>query len=133
MNPPHNHSGRKRNQPKNELIYDEKAQVRRVEPFLVRGERLHAVLDSKDAFTGFVGFTDQRVIFHDEAVILNHKNMLSVPYKKITAVAASDDGFAFRIDQITIVTAAGQYTFAFASEEHARWAYNFLMERMLNA
>jgi len=133
MNPPRNHAGRKRPQPKADLICDDKSQVRRIEPHLVRGEKLHAVLDCKDAFTGFVGFTDKRVIFYDQAVILNHKNMMSIPYRKITAVAASDDGLVFKISQITIVTAAGQYSFDFASEDNARWAYNFLMEHVLNA
>ena len=133
MNPPRNQSGRKRPQHKPDVICDDKSQVKRVEPYLVRGERLQGVLDCKDAFTGFVGFTDKRVIFHDQAVILNHKNMMSVPYKRITAVAASDDSLAITISQIKIVTAAGQYTFEVASEEKAKWAYNYLRERLLNA
>ena len=133
MNPPRNQSGRKRPQQKHDVICDDKSQVRHIEPYLVRGEKLQGVLDCKDAFTGFVGFTDKRVIFHDQAVILQHKNMMSVPYKRITAVAASDDGFVFKISQITIVTAAGQYSFEFASEDKAKWAYTYLMERLLNA
>ena len=133
MNPPRNHPGRKRPQQKPDVICDDKSQIKRIEPYLVRGEKLQGVLDCKDAFTGFVGFTDKRVIFHDQAVILQHKNMMSIPYKRITAVAASDDGFVFKISQITIVTAAGQYSFEFASEDKAKWAYNYLMERLLNA
>ena len=132
MNPSRTNTGRKRPQPKTDLLYDLKPQVKRIEPYIARGEKLHAVLDCKDAFTGFVGFTDKRVVFYDQAVILNHKNMMSIPYKRITAVAASDDGFVFKISQITIVTAAGQYSFDFVDEDKAKWAYTFLMEHILN-
>jgi 23S rRNA-/tRNA-specific pseudouridylate synthase len=72
-------------------VIDNQIQFDRVVGYLLRNEILHAVFDCKDA--GFVGITDQRVIFYDQDVIATGKpkKMVSIPYHQIIGVAASDD------------------------------------------
>lgn len=115
-----------------EPIFDFKPQVKQIEPYIISGEKLYAVLDCKDPFTGFVGLTDRRIMFYDQAVMLQHKNMMSIPFQQIVAVAASDDGVVFRTSKITIFTPAGQFTFDFRGEDKARLAYEYIMGKILN-
>ena len=48
-----------------DVRYDNKGQLDRTTAYLIPRETLHAVFDCKGGGTGFVGITDQRIIFYD--------------------------------------------------------------------
>lgn len=112
--------------------YDNKAQLDRVAAYLIPGETLHAVYDCKGGGTGFVGITDQRIIFYDQAFLRSKKAMVSIPYNRVIGVASEDEGIIFKTSTITLITSAGNYTFEFRGADKAHWAYSFIMNQILN-
>ncbi len=50
------------------ILFDRQDQLQRIQAYVIPGETLIAVFDCKGSGTGFVGFTDQRLIFYDQAV-----------------------------------------------------------------
>jgi hypothetical protein len=116
------------------VAYDNKTQYERITGYVIPGETLYAVFDCKGVGTGFVGITDQRVIFYDQEVLTlgKHKAMISIPYHQIIGVAVSDDGVVFRTSTIVLMTAAGKFSFEFRGQDKAPWAYRFIMNRILN-
>lgn len=54
-----------------EPYYDNKSQYERIRAYIIPGENLFAVYDCKGDGTGFVGITDQRIIFYDQAFLTN--------------------------------------------------------------
>lgn len=115
-----------------DVRYDNKGQLDRVVAYLIPGETLHAVFDCKGGGTGFVGITDQRIIFYDQAFLRNKKAMVSIPYNRIIGVASEDEGVIFKTSTITLITSAGNYTFEFRGADKAHWAYSFIMNQILN-
>jgi uncharacterized protein (UPF0248 family) len=113
-------------------IFDNKNQYDRVAAYIIPGETLYAVYDCKGAGTGFVGITDQRVIFYDQEVLSKHKSMVSIPYHRVIGVAAADDGLIFKTSEITLLTGAGKFSFEFRGADKALWAYRFIMNQILN-
>lgn len=112
--------------------YDNKSQFERVSAYLIPGETLHAVYDCKGAGTGFVGVTDQRLIFYDQGVLLKKKAMVSIPYHQVIGVASADQGMIFQTSEITLLTAAGRFEFEFRGADKAHWVYGFVMNQILN-
>ena len=91
--------------------YDNKSQYDRIKAYGIPGEKLYAVYDCKGRGTGFVGITDQRVIFYDQGTFLKTKTMISIPYNQIVGVASMDEGgVLFKTSEITLITAAGQFS-----------------------
>jgi hypothetical protein len=115
-------------------VFDNRFQYERIAAYILPGETLYAVYDCKGAGTGFVGITDQRVIFFDQEVISvgKHKAMVSIPYNQVIGVAASDDGVIFRTSEIVLITAAGRFKFEFRGADKALWTYRFIMSQILN-
>ena len=113
-------------------VYDNEGQYKRIASYIIQGETLHAVYDCKGGGTGFVGITDQRIIFYDQGVFLKKKSMVSIPYNQVIGVASADEGVIFQTSQITLVTAAGQFSFEFRGADKAHWAYSFIMHQILN-
>ncbi len=111
--------------------YDIEDQLRRIEAYLVPGEALMAVFDCKGSATGFVGITDRRLIFYDQTFVTGKKAMVSVPYNHIVGVASADEGVIFQTSEITLMTAAGNYTFVFRGADKAHWAYNYIINQLL--
>jgi hypothetical protein len=93
---------------------------------------MHAVFDCKGAGIGFVGVTDQRLIFYDQAFLRSRKSMISIPYHQIVGVASADEGTILKTSEITLLTAAGQDTFEFRGADKAHWTYEFIMNQILN-
>lgn len=114
-----------------ETRYDNEGQYRRIMAYGTPGEILHAVFDCKGAGTGFVGITDRRLIFYDQGVLFKHKSMVSIPYRQIVAVASADEGAIFKTSELTIITAAGRFSFEFRGSDKAQWAYSFIVAQML--
>jgi hypothetical protein len=117
-------------QPK--IIFDNQSQLQRIQAYVIPGESLVAVFDCKGTGTGFVGFTDQRLIFYDQTFLTNKKSMVSIPYKQIIGVASTDEGVIFTTSEITLITAAGKFTFQFRGSDKAHMAYRYIMKQILN-
>jgi hypothetical protein len=115
------------------MIYDNKKQMERIRTYLIPGETLHAVFDCKGAGTGFVGITDQRIIFYDQGLVLKKRAMISIPYNQVIGVASKDEGgVVFKTSEITLFTAAGKFSFEFRGADKAHWVYRFVMGQILN-
>jgi hypothetical protein len=92
-----------------------------------------AVYDCKGAGTGFVGITDQRLIFYDQGVLLKKKAMVSIPYNRVIGIASADSGgLIFKSTELTILTAAGPFHFEFRGDDKAHWTYQFVMTQILH-
>ena len=113
-------------------VYDNEGQYKRIAAYIIPGETLHAVYDCKGGGTGFVGITDQRIIFYDQGILFKKKSMVSIPYNQIIGVASADEGVIFQTSQITLITAAGNFTFEFRGADKAHWAYRFILNQILN-
>jgi hypothetical protein len=100
-------------------VFDKKDQFDRITAYVIKGETLKAVYDCKGAGTGFVGITDQRVIFYDQGVFLKKKTMISIPYHQIVGVASADEGIVFKTSEITLITSAGRFEFEFRGADKA--------------
>jgi hypothetical protein len=114
------------------ILFDRQDQMQRVQAYVIPGETLVAVFDCKGAGTGFVGFTDQRLIFYDQAFLTKKKSMVSIPYNNIVGVASTDEGMIFTTSEITLLTAAGNYTFQFRGSDKAHMAYRYIMKQILS-
>jgi len=85
-----------------------------------------------DSGTGFVRFTDQRVIFCDQGVLVKKKTMVSIPYHQVIGVPSANEGVIFQTSGIVVITAAGRFSFEFRGADKAHWAYSFIMNQILN-
>jgi len=113
--------------------YDKQSQYQRIKAYGVPGEKLFAVYDCKGAGTGFVGITDQRVIFYDQGTLLKKKMMISIPYNQVIGIASRDEGgVLFKTSEITLITAAGHFSFEFRGADKAHEAYQHIMNQILN-
>ena len=112
--------------------YDNEGQYKRIAAYILPRETLQAVFDCKGAGTGFVGITDQRLIFYDQGVLLKKKTMVSIPYHQVIGVASADEGVILKTSEITVITAAGRFEFEFRGADKAHWAYSFIMSQILN-
>ena len=115
-----------------EPIFDKQDQLLRIKGYLIPGETLFAVFDCKGAGTGFVGISDQRLIFFDQGVFIKHKSMISIPYNQVIGIAATDEGIIFKTSEITVLTAAGKFSFEFRGSDKAQWSYQYIMRKILD-
>ena len=113
-------------------VYDIKAQYDRVEAYTIPGETVHAVYDCKGGGTGFVGITDQRIIFYDQGILRKKKSMVSIPYHQVIGISSADEGVIFHTSEISIITAAGTFSFEFRGSDKAHAAYQYIMNQILN-
>ena len=114
------------------LEFDNKKQMERIQEYLIDGETLRRVYDLKGGGTGFVGITDQRVIFYDQAFLAKKKSMVSIPYNQVIGVASADQGTFMKTSEIVLITAAGRFSFEFNGAAKAHWAYRYIMNQILN-
>lgn len=119
-------------QPETKVLFDKEDQLKRIQAYVITGETLVAVFDCKGAGTGFVGFTDQRLIFYDQSFMGKKKSMVSIPYNNIVGVASADEGMLFTTSEITLLTAAGNYMFQFRGSDKAHMAYKYIMKQILS-
>jgi hypothetical protein len=118
-----------------EVEFDREDQCRRIQAHIVPGEILYAVYDLKGAGTGFVGLTDKRLIFFDQAFIKNKKAMVSVPYTHVTAIASEDSGaIFFATSTLHVRTSGGQsYELEFRTSDKAHRAYRIMISQVLQS
>jgi hypothetical protein len=115
-----------------DIKFDIKDQLDRIKPYMIQGETLQAVFDCKGGGTGFIGISDQRIVFYDQGFLTKKKSMVSIPYHQIIAIASADEGMIFKTSELTIITGAGKFTFEFRGSDKAHWAYNYIMNQVLN-
>ena len=120
-----------------DVIFDKRDQLERIEASLLPGEEIKAVYDLKGGGTGFLGITSKRVVFQDNNFLRKMKALVSIPYDRIHTIAAEDDagmfgarGF-FGSSEIMIGTSSGEYEFEFRGADKGRQAHNMILEHML--
>ena len=112
--------------------HDQKQQVEAILPWILDGERLHAVFDLKGSGTGFVGITNKRLIFYDKDFGRKRKALTSLPFSKITTVSSVDEGGIFRSTSELVVHAGSkEYEFEFRGGDKAHRAYRYIMHELL--
>lgn len=116
-----------------ETVYDKKDQYDQIVPWLISGERLHAVFDCKGAGTGFVAVSDRRLIFYDKAFMRKRKALTSVPFNKISAVSSVDEGRGLlgSTSELVVKTGSEEFEFEFRGGEKAQQAYKLIMQELL--
>lgn len=72
--------------------FDKKEQFQKIESGLLPDEQSVAVFDMKGGGTGFLGITTKRVVIYDKAFMRKMKAVVSIPFSRITSIAAEDDG-----------------------------------------
>lgn len=113
-------------------VYDKKDQLQKIQSYLVPNEELYAVYDMKGGGTGFVGITDVRLIFADQAFVKKSKAMVSLPYTKITAVGSEDSGgIIFSTSKLMVLAGSREWAFEFRSSDKAHNAYNLILRNLL--
>jgi hypothetical protein len=121
-----------------DMLFDKKDQLEKIEGFCQENEVIRAVFDLKGAGSGFIGITDKRVIFYDKSLVTERKAMISIPYSRISAVGSEDDrGFLIRSGRFVInrLTLSGlgfdDRTFEFRGGDKAHHAHRIIMEYLL--
>jgi hypothetical protein len=119
-----------------QVIFDRRDQLSKIQQLVVGNETLYAVFDLKGGGTGFVGITDLRLIFMDQAFLKKQKAIVSVPFTRITAVGSEDSGkiiLSSILGSSTLFVVAGnrEWTFEFRSNEKAHQAYDLIMRNLL--
>jgi hypothetical protein len=74
-----------------EVMFDTREQLRKIQKGLLPEETVYAVFDMKGGGTGFIGITDKRVMIQDSAFIKNESAIVSIPYDRIHALATSEE------------------------------------------
>lgn len=120
-----------------EVYHDRKDQLEKIRAALLPGEEVEAVFDLKGGGTGFLGVTSLRVIVFDKAFLRKMKAIVSIPYARITSIAAEDDAGALTgrgfFSSSTVVLAAGreEYELEFRGADKAHYAHNLILRHML--
>ncbi len=120
-----------------EAVYDKKDQLQKIASGCLPGETIDAVFDMKGGGTGFIGITNKRLIVFDQAFLRKNKAIVSIPYSRITSIAADDEsglfsgrGF-FSSSKVTVTFSGGSYEFEFRGADKAHVAHNLILSRML--
>lgn len=117
-----------------EIDHDKADQLKKIMAHVMPGETLYAVYDMKGGGTGFVGITDLRLIFMDQAFLRKSKAMVSLPYTKVTAVGSEDSGgIIFSSSKLHIIAGSREWEFEFRSNDKAHKAYQLIMRNLLQS
>ncbi len=121
----------------NEMYYDRKEQLQKIESGLLPGEVVEGVFDMKGGGTGFIGITNKRVIVYDKAFLRKMKAIVSIPYSRITSIAAEDEsglftgrGF-FASSKVVLATSHGDFEFDFRGADKAHYAHDLILSHMV--
>jgi hypothetical protein len=117
-------------------LFDKHEQLEKLEGVLLAGEDCRACFDLKGAGTGFLGITDRRLVIFDKQHLGKGKALVTLPFREIVTVAASDHdrmGRGFFGSSLLSVTARNgkEYSFEFRTSEKAHAAYAMLLEHVL--
>lgn len=120
-----------------DVYFDRKEQLQKIEAGLLPGETVEGVFDMKGGGTGFLGVTSKRVIVYDKVFLRKMKALVSIPYSRITTIAAEDEsglftgrGF-FASSKVVITTSHGDFEFEFRGADKAHLAHELILSHML--
>jgi hypothetical protein len=114
-----------------QVDYDNKSQLERIQGGLIPGETLYAVYDMKGGGTGFIGITDRRLIIQDEGKVRKRRSLISLPYSRITMISSADEGGMLRkTSELTVFAGSQEFEFEFRSGDKAERAYTFIVQHM---
>ena len=120
-----------------DVYYDRKEQLQKIEAGLLPGEVIEGVFDMKGGGTGFLGVTNRRVIVYDKAFMRKMKAIVSIPYSRITSIAAEDEsglftgrGF-FASSKVVLTTSHGDFEFEFRGADKAHFAHELILSHMV--
>ncbi len=120
-----------------EVVFDKRDQLDKIQAAHLPDETVEAVFDMKGGGTGFVGITSKRVIVYDKAFLRRMKAIVSIPYSRITSLAAEDEsgllsgrGF-FASSRVLLTTSQGEYEFEFRGADKAHLAHNLILSHMV--
>ena len=120
-----------------EVIFDKKSQLEKIQDWVIPGETLYAVYDLKGGGTGFIGLTDRRLIFYDKQFMHKIKAMVTVPYHQLASLSSEDKGGFltgrgfFASSKLGIQTTGNNYyEFEFRGGDKAHEAYRFIMQHL---
>lgn len=120
-----------------DIHYDKKEQFQKIQAALVNGESILGVFDMKGGGTGFLGVTNNRIIIYDKAFMRKTKALVSIPYSRITSVAAEDEsglltGRGFMSSSNLIVRAGSDdFEFEFRGADKAHLAHHMILSHIL--
>jgi hypothetical protein len=121
-----------------QVMYDKQDQYEKIAAGVLPGEIVEAVFDLKGTGTGFVGITNKRVIVYDKVFLRKMKAVVSIPYSRITSIAAEDEsglftgrGF-FSSSKVVIATSHGDYELEFRGADKAHVAHNLILSHMVS-
>jgi hypothetical protein len=120
-----------------QVIFDRLDQLEKIRAGLMPGEEIEAVFDLKGGGSGFMGITSKRVIFQDNAWVTKIKAVVSMPYSRITSIAAEDSGGLltgrgfFSSSTIVVTTSAGARTFQFRGADKAHMAHDMILKHII--
>jgi hypothetical protein len=116
-------------------VFEQRAQLQQIVPWLLAGERLLAVFDCRGASAGLLAVTDKRLIFHDKTLQRRRRALTSVPYSRIVAVSTVDQGRGpfGPTSELVLKTAVDEFEFAFRGGDNAHRAYQLIMTALLEA
>ena len=120
-----------------DVYHDRKEQLDKIRAALLPGETVEGVFDMKGGGTGFIGITSRRVIIYDKAFMRRMKALVSIPYSKITSIAAEDEsglltgrGF-FASSNLVLKAGTEEFEFAFRGSDKAHYAHNLILSHIL--
>lgn len=115
-----------------EVVFDRKDQLERVQEMLIPGESLLLVLDCKGRGSGFLGVTDRRVIIRDDGFAKFKKSAIWVPYSRLHAVGVeSDRGWVRGSSSLSFSAGDDDWDLEFKGADRARAAYLAIMVHLL--
>ncbi len=120
-----------------DIPHDKSEQLQKIQAALLPGEAVEAVFDMKGGGTGFIGITSKRIIVYDKSFARKMKALVSIPYNRITSIAAEDEsglltgrGF-FASSKLVLTTSHSELEFEFRGAEKAHIAHNLILHHML--
>jgi hypothetical protein len=114
-------------------VYDHKALLQHIVPWLLAGERLHAIFECKGGGAGFVAITDRRLLFHDKTPARHRRGLTTLPYSRILTVSTVDQGRGpfGPTTQLVVKTGSEEFEFAFRGGDRTHRAYQLIMMALL--
>lgn len=114
-----------------QIDFDNKSQLERIQGGLIEGEALYAVYDMKGGGTGFIGITNRRLIVQDEGKVRKKRSLISIPYSRITMLASKDEGGLLRrTSELTVIAGNQEFEMEFRSSDKAERAYNLIIQHL---
>ena len=117
--------------------FDRREQFQKIEAALLPGEDVLGVFDMKGGGTGFLGITSLRVIIYDKAFARKTKSMVSIPFGRITSIAAEDEsglltgrGF-FASSKMELRASSEAFEFEFRGADKAHLAHDLILGGMV--